>query len=113
MITKVAEVQPLFFLPITIMDKEKLETAVAAMLAESGFEITDFKMLRQNGKPLLQFFVDRVTPPPACPTLAGSAGLEAGGGATLALSLSSLAPRRIRSRCAAMPCLPIASTLRL
>ena len=44
------------------MDKEKLETAVAAMLAESGFEITDFKLLRQNGKPLLQFFVDRATP---------------------------------------------------
>ena len=65
------------------MDKEKLETAVAAMLAESGFEITDFKLLRQNGKPLLQFFMDRVTPPPACPILAGPAGPEAGGGVTL------------------------------
>ena len=43
------------------MDKEKIEAAVAAVLAESGFEITDFKMLRQNGKPLLQFFVDRET----------------------------------------------------
>ncbi|HAH32069.1 MAG TPA: hypothetical protein DCL44_07125 [Elusimicrobia bacterium] len=92
---KVAEVQPLFFLLITTMEKEQIEAAVAPIMAESGFEITDFKLLRMNGKPLLQFFVDRVTPdcrepisssaaetddiipPPPCSTG------KAGGGVTL------------------------------
>jgi len=41
------------------MDSDKLEKALAPMLAESGFEITDIRQMRHNGKPLLQFFVDR------------------------------------------------------
>ena len=51
------------------MDKNDIETAVDALLAESGFEITDFKSLRANGKPLLQFFVDRIASEP------GAAGI--------------------------------------
>ena len=49
------------------MDKEKLEALAAPILLESGFEITDFKLSRMNSKPLLQFFVDRMTEgvPPA------------------------------------------------
>ena len=62
------------------------------MLADSGFEITDFKEARHNGKPLLQFFVDRVvgavTPPPgqaaeAALSAKPAAGGRPGGGVTL------------------------------
>jgi len=41
------------------MDNSKIETAVAAALDLSGFELVDLKMASHNGKPLLQVFVDR------------------------------------------------------
>lgn len=41
------------------MDNDKVENALAPVLADSGFEITDLKQMRHNGKPLLQFFVDK------------------------------------------------------
>lgn len=41
------------------MDKVKIETEVAGMLAQAGFELVDLKLASHNGKPLLQIFVDR------------------------------------------------------
>ena len=41
------------------MDKAKIETEVAGMLAQAGFELVDLKTASHNGKPLLQIFVDR------------------------------------------------------
>lgn len=42
-----------------MVDKEKIETATGEVLAESGFEIVDLKVMRQSGKLLLQYFIDR------------------------------------------------------
>ncbi|HAF96106.1 MAG: hypothetical protein A2X34_05115 [Elusimicrobia bacterium GWC2_51_8] len=69
------------------MDKEELETAVAGTLADSGFEITDFKESRHNGKPLLQFFVDRVTEGLAVSPDSGPEGPVSGGKAGRGVTL--------------------------
>jgi ribosome maturation factor RimP len=42
------------------MEKERIEKETEPLLAETGFELVDLKVLRQGQKLLLQFFIDRV-----------------------------------------------------
>jgi len=42
------------------MQKEKIEKETEPLLTENGFELVDLKVAKQNGKLLLQFFIDRV-----------------------------------------------------
>ena len=41
------------------MQKDRIEKESGPLLADSGFELVDFKMARQGPKLLLQFFIDR------------------------------------------------------
>ncbi|OGS08715.1 MAG: hypothetical protein A2270_01740 [Elusimicrobia bacterium RIFOXYA12_FULL_51_18] len=41
------------------MEKERIEKEIEPLLAETGFELVDLKVLRHGAKFLLQFFIDR------------------------------------------------------
>ena len=42
------------------LEKERIEKETEPLLAETGFELVDLKVLKHGSKLLLQFFIDRV-----------------------------------------------------
>jgi len=55
------------------MNTDELEKLMSAAAEKAGYEITDVRISAQRGKPLLQFFIDRL----------GSDSADANGGITL------------------------------